>query len=353
MKKRVLICTFSMGIGGMENFLKNIVENIDKNKFELVFAINSEPEIKNNIKILENNLIKIIYVGNMRPNFFKFIKNIENILKKEGPFDVVHTNLEYQGSIVLGIAKKYGVKKRIAHSHTTNVTTGYNQLLMPLYRYLFKRNANYFLACGYKAGNYMYGKKVDFEVIKNGIDVSMFLKNNIKRKSQIKIGQIGRLSKEKNQSFSIDLLKQLHEKGYKYNLYFIGDGSNKTDLVNQVMNYDLSEYVHFLGMKHDMENWYNKFDFLLLPSLYEGVPFALLEAQCSGVFTFASNNIAEESDLGLDLIEFLPLELSKWVEKICNYNIKYLDDEKIEETFKNKGYSLYDIVARLEDIYEK
>ena len=353
MKKRILICTFSMGIGGMENFLKNIVENIDKNRFELVFAINSQPKNLNNIEILEKNSVKIIYVGNMRPNFFRYIKNIKNIFEVEGPFDVVHTNLEYQGSIVLGIAKKYGVKKRIAHSHTTNVTTGYNQLLMPLYRYLFKHNANYFLACGIKAGNYMFGKKNNFEVIKNGIDVSKFLKNNIRRESQLKIGQIGRLSKEKNQKFSIDLLMQLHKNGYRYNLYFIGDGPDKAELIKQSIDYELSEYVHFLGMKSDMENWYCQFDFLILPSLYEGVPFALLEAQSSGVFTFASNNIAEESDLGLKLIEFLPLELSKWVDKIRDFHITYLENTKIEDTIKSKGYCLYDIVAKLEDIYEK
>ena len=169
----------------------------------------------------------------------------------------------------------------------------------------------------------------------------------------MKIGQIGRLSKEKNQKFSIDLLMQLHKNGYRYNLYFIGDGPDKAELIKQSIDYELSEYVHFLGMKSDMENWYCQFDFLILPSLYEGVPFALLEAQSSGVFTFASNNIAEESDLGLKLIEFLPLELSKWVDKIRDFHITYLENTKIEDTIKSKGYCLYDIVAKLEDIYEK
>lgn len=352
MKKKVLICTFSMGIGGMENFLKNVVEKINKEKFELTFAINSEPQDKSNIIFLHEHGIKVRYVGNMRPNVFRYIKNIKKIIINEGPFDIIHTNLEYQGSIVLGVAKKYGIKKRIAHSHTTNVNVSYNKIMMPIYRLLFKKNANCFLSCGKEAGKYMFGDKIQFKIINNGINVEKFSNQNKLRTIQYKIGQIGRLNNEKNQQFSIELLRKLHSVGKYYHLYFIGDGPDKDRLMSLVAEYGLVEYVHFMGIQLNIEQLYNKFDFLLLPSLFEGLPFALLESQCSGVFTFASDNISHESDMGLKLVDFIPLEIDIWLNKILKYRINYVDTNEIRDAYRNKGFDLEGIVKELEVIYD-
>lgn len=352
MKKKVLICTFSMGIGGMENFLKNVVEKIDYSKFEVFFAINQEPEDKRYIEILKKRGVKVFYVGNMRPNPIQYIKNIKKVLKNNGPFDVVHTNLEYQGSLVLYIAKKVGVKNLIAHSHTTNVSTRYNQLLMPIYRYMFKKNSTHRLACGVEAGKYMFGNDCEFEVIKNGIDVSLFIRSNIQKEELLKIGQIGRLSPEKNQIFSINLIKKLHEKGKKYHLYFLGDGVEKDRLLLEIKKLELLDYIHFMGTQEHIEKWYSQFDFVILPSFYEGVPFALLEAQCSGTFTFASENVAKESDLDLGLVSFTRLDLDIWTKKILDFRSSFVNNSVIENSFKNQGYDLNQVINRLEVIYE-
>ena len=352
MRKKILICTFSMGVGGMENFLKNIVENIDYRKFEVFFTINEEPKDKRYIEVLQKKGVEFFYVGNMKPNPIQYIKNIKKILKDKGPFDVVHTNLEYQGAMVLFIARMEGIKHLIAHSHTTNVTTKYNKLLMPIYRYMFRKNSNYRLACGPEAGQYMFGNNCEFEIMKNGINVPLFVKQNIQKVESLKIGQIGRLSNEKNQIFSINLIKQLHKKGRMYQLYFLGDGPDKEFLLEEIKKNNLSEYIHFLGIKDNIHEWYNKFDFLVLPSLYEGVPFALLEAQCSGTFTLASNNVSRESDLNLGLIDFVQLDINIWTEKILNYKIEFVDNCKIEKKFMEEGYDLKQVICRLGEIYE-
>lgn len=352
MKKKVLICTFSMGVGGMETFLKNIVNTIDKNKFEIKFAINQEPIDKTYINILKENNIKFEYIGNVRPNPYKYLKRMNNFMMKEGPFDVIHTNLEYQGALVLMLAKKNNIKKRIAHSHTTNVTTFYNKLFMPLYRFLFRKYATTFFACGEEAGEYMFGRNINFKVIKNGIDVNKFLNFSVAEKKKLCIGQIGRLSKEKNQLFSIKIIEELHKRGKKFHLYLIGDGPERSNIEKEINEKELNSYVHLLGMQNDIAKFYHQFNIFLLPSLYEGVPYALLEAQGSSAFTFASQNVSKESDLGLGLLEFVPLDVNQWVEKILTFEERTISNDEILKTFEEKGFNLNSVIKILEVEYE-
>ena len=70
------------------------------------------------------------------------------------------------------------------------------------------------------------------------------------------------------------------------------------------------------GVTSNPAETYQTFDIFILPSIYEGFPVTLLEAQLSSIYTLASDNVTREVDLGVDKIEFLKLDSDLWADKI-------------------------------------
>lgn len=347
--KKVLISTFTMDVGGLENFLMNIVKNIDKEKFEIHFTLNQLPKNKKNLDVLNRLGVKYHVIGNLKPNPIKFCENYSKVLDVYGPFDAVHINLEQMGGIPAAIARKKGVNNRYVHTHTTNLNAFHNRILLPFYRYLINKNATGLLACGDEAGKYIFGNDKKFHVIKNGLNINEFLNDKNKVRSY-RIAQVGRLSQEKNQMFSLDLISKLDK---KYTLDFYGEGDFLDELKCYSDKIYVSNRVNFKGLATDVAKVYSKYDFIILPSLFEGVPFVLIEAQASGCHAFVSSNVSTESDLGLSLLTFLDLDVDDWVSEISEYIITKPSMESITCAFEKNGYNIISTIKVLERLYEK
>lgn len=54
---------------------------------------------------------------------------------------------------------------------------------------------------------------------------------------------------------------------------------------------NLSKYVHFLGVRDDVNKIMQTFDALLFPSLFEGLGIVLIEAQAAGIPCFTSKDV--------------------------------------------------------------
>lgn len=128
-------------------------------------------------------------------------------------------------------------------------------------------------------------------------------------------------------------------------MLIVGDGEEKENLINICKDMGIQKNVKFLGLRNDMKDIYHLFDALLMPSLYEGLPMTLLEAQSVGIPCICSNNISKESDRKLGLVNFIPLEQIKWIQVLESIKNNELSSIKIK-----KAMAEYDIINQCNDL---
>lgn len=365
-KIRVLEICHGLAPGGIESFLLNVFENIDKDKFEISFALSCEGK-----QFYEDRVIiqgaKVYHtsdlngVKNITKHFFRLIK----LLKKEGPFDVVHTNIDFFNGVNLLAAFIAGVPIRISHSHNTNSAHARSigaTLPIRIYRKIMRIIINSLstkkLGCSKDANLYMYGDKIkDSIVINNGIDFSKFNSNEqIKdldiNEKNINFITIGRMCEQKNSLFIAKIIKELVKLNNKIHLYWIGKGPQEEEIKSLINKYKLEDNITLLGSRKDVHKILNKMDFMIFPSKWEGLPVTLVEAQVSNLPCFISNNITEEADLGLCTVISLEKDEKQWAE-IINNNIKNNTFNK--EVIENKmnSFNIRNIVKDIEEIYSE
>ena len=140
----------------------------------------------------------------------------------------------------------------------------------------------------------------DWRTIPNGIEKEKFRfsetdRAEIRRKYGLEkalvIGHAGHLNKVKNQKFLVELLIELRKSG-DYRLLLLGDGPDREILTERIQELNLEKFVTITGNIEEIWKFYSAMDMFCLPSLYEGMPLALLEARSSGLPCFVSENVA-------------------------------------------------------------
>ena len=361
---RVLHVIGRMKRAGAETLLMNIYRNIDRNKIQFDFIVHDNGEYDEEILKLGGKIYRIkplSKVGEMR-----YKKQIEKILEN-GKYLIVHSHINETSGAILQVAKKCKVPVRISHAHSTGNNSN---LLYKIYKiYLKKKIPKYatdFFACSNQAAKWLFGKKAKKAVIvNNGIDTKKFEFDKTKRKEKrnefgidnetIVIGNIGRLTKTKNQEFLIDIFKELKNKKVNSKLMIVGEGKYYDELIKRVKKYKLEEDIIFTGSRNDVQDIINVFDVFVFPSQYEGLGIVLIEAQCNGMQCFASDTVPKTAKVTENL-HYISLKNNAkyWTEKIIEeYNAcPKRDINAINEVRKN-GYDIKLTTKFLEDFYEK
>ena len=361
MKKiKILEVIGSMDMGGAETFLMNILKNINLNKFQLYFLCygNKKSDYEEELKELGGIIIKI-----PRPSFniFQNIKEIKKVIKNNS-IDIVHCHTYYNSMYALIAAKECGIKKRITHSHSTK-SEEHPNILKRFYYCISKLVINFYstdlLACGDDAGKSLFFKNKKFKVINNGIILSRFYYNNILRKEKRKelqipsnykiIGHVGRFEEVKNHKFLIDLFNKYLKEHENTILLLAGDGSLHKEIELQIKKYKLESKVRLLSKRSDVNELYNVMDLFLFPSLYEGLPIVLIEAQANGVPIVASDTIDKEVNF-TDTLSFLSLKenYKRWIEEI-EQRIGIRKDNR--NLMENSKYNIKSTVKQIEQLY--
>lgn len=368
---KVLQVHGGMERGGTESVIMNWYRNIDKNEIQFDFTTMQEHRCAYDDEI-ESMGGKIIYVpprakvGNL--NHFKALYNC---IKENGPYDAVHSHMNYHGGLVALAAKLAGVKTIVCHAHNTEDVA--EQTLKRKVETTVLRNLMYscstdLLACGKEAGSFVFGKNKKFKIINNAVDIEKFKPADNKMQQEIKVlkdkydlnnklilGHIGRFNIQKNHKFIVKILRDLKKQNCDFKFLFIGDGELKEEILDSVRKEGLEENIVYLGLQGNINIWLNIMDILVFPSLFEGLPVVLVEAQSTGLPCIISNKISSDVDLGLNLVKFLSIEdgTDIWVNEIINNNMKKeCNQDKIKEQLKREGYYLQDNIKMIENIYK-
>lgn len=355
---RILHIVQKMEAGGIQAFLMNLYRNIDRNKIQFDFLVEYEEK-----EFYDDEIISLggrIYYTNFRKtlNVIKFKKTLSNILKEHPEYKIVHIHATAIGKICTDVARKSGVKTIIAHTHSNSAVKDWKYYPKILLRKLYTHGPTDFFACSEDAGKYTFKNK-KFTVIYNAIDIDKFLfkqevRENFRKELNIEdkfvIGNIGRLHKEKNQSFLIDIFYEIQKKKENAILLIVGKGPLKNELAEKVRSLGIDNKVYFLEDRKDIERIYQGIDVFVLPSFYEGLGIVAIEAQASGLPVIASTGVAKEANItdniqNIDLSE--PIDV--WVEAICKTKVKNRKD--IENIVRNSKFNIKNNAKFLQEFY--
>lgn len=347
---KVLQIVGSLGRGGAETMITNINKVAVTKGYQFDYVIHKRQSngYEELVRSLGGNIFLLDPPGKV--GIIKYIKNLKKIIENNGTYDVVHSHTDYQVFLTVIASKMAHVRKCVIHSHNTHFSY-LQKIINRICILLFRPTC---LACGQEAGKSLYGN-FKFKVINNGIFISDYHKydklkiNELREMYNIKdtdiiLGQIGRLTLQKNQEFSLKIIKKLIEKNKNYVLCLIGDGEDKEKLYKKVVELNIKNNVKFLGLQKNMPNIYHMIDMMIMPSLYEGLPVTLVEAQAAGVKSICSTNITAESDFKLGLVKFLELEETKWVAEIEEELNDFSAKPTVEDI--NKALKEYDVITQ-------
>jgi len=345
MKKKILVIIGKMQAGGVESFVTSRYPQL-ADKYLFTYAVFDNSSYIPSILYQSGEVVKIP----TPKHFFKFKKELRTLISKQ-KFDVIHSHINTLNVFPLKIGAQANIPIRICHNHsTTSLKEPLRNLIKIILKNKSKKYATHLAACSYYAGKWMYGKN-NFEIIYNSIELNKFIfdinnRRSIRQKLNISndsilVGHIGRFCTTKNQGFILKLARYLP----KYEFLLIGSGDIKKH----------NKYIDRYGMKNvriinepvDSSEYYSAFDIFILPSLYEGLGITLIEAQENGLPIIASSCICAEANV-TKTIEYLPLELSKWIDKLKSpIKRKFINLELLEQNYDLKKQN------SIEEYYKK
>lgn len=353
---RVLHIVTCMNLGGLETMIMNYYRKLDTNKIQFDFLVHRKEKSTYDEEILQKGG-KIYTVPKLNPFSIKYRNAMNGFFKKHN-YNIVHCHLDCMSSIPLSIAKKNKVKIRIAHAHSTNEEKNFKYPLKLFYKRKIKTVATDLFACGYAAGKWMFATD-SFTIMKNAIDTKKFLYNeevrlqerkNYQLQDSLVIGHVGRFNIPKNHIFIIDVFNEIIKLNKNAKLVLVGEGLLKEEIKDKVNKLNLNKNVIFIGETNRVFDILNAFDIFLFPSLWEGLPVSLIEAQAASLPCFVSENIpAEVKITELVKVISLTMDASFWAKQIVNIpNQNRLDRSK---EIKNNGYDIDGNFLELEEYY--
>lgn len=359
-----------LNFGGQEAFIINVYQKFTNKKISYTFCTPFECKNEKLKKIIKEKKDEIIYLNYEFETKFRklnLIKAAKEILKNN-KYDVIHI---HSGSIfslysVAKLAKKSGIKKVIIHSHSTGVNSLKHSIIKKITNNKLEKYVDVFLACSEEAAKWKFPDEVilqkKYKIIKNGVDIDTFKFNNDKRQkirneynieNKNVILNVGRFSKEKNQTFLIDIFNEI--KRINSNTYLIligGSGPLKEEIKNKIEENNLNQDVLILENINNVFEFLQAADTFVLPSIYEGFPVVAVEAQAAGLPIICSDSITKEACITPNC-NFLSLndDIDVWVKKISE-DLKR-KRTNYEDEIRNKGFDIKDTAKILENIYLK
>lgn len=373
MKKinRILHIFAAMDRGGAETFIMNVYRKIDRTKFQFDFVVTTDKkcEYDDEIYSLGGNIYSL--PNPSKGDYKKYKQGLIKVIQANGPYDAIHSHVHHFSGLILRIAQKENIPVRISHSHSTqdgHQTTFKRNLYRWFMRNLILKYSTNMLGCSEAASESLFGKKnmsnqrictlyngVDLEKYKDSKETRDEMKKNMHvPEDAFVIGHIGRFNEVKNHFKILDIFESIKRKNKDAYLVLVGDGPLRKEIEELAKERNLKSAIKFLGIRNDVSNILQAMDVFLMPSLYEGLPVALVEAQAAGLPCVVSDSVTLEANLNCVYFKFISLNASseEWNNAInqafekgrASWNTRY-------EAISKKGYDIDKVVKKLEKIY--
>lgn len=317
---RILLYGMSHVRGGIESYLRDFVNGAPADSFDFLcdypdIAYRAEMEAKG---------CRVHLIPPKGRNPVGHLLETRRVLKTHPEYRTVYFNLLDAGGAFTALVP-FLMRRRVAvHSHSSKAEKPrLHRLLKPL----LNREAKVCAACSKPAAAHMFTKKNQGRTlfVPNRVDAAKFRFDPLLRKQtraalglaadDICVMHVGRLSAAKNPRFLISLAKALHEATPRCTLFSAGSGDMDDEFDRTVQELGAEAAVRRLGARDDIPALLQAADAFVLPSVFEGFPIVLAEAQAAGLPCFVSDRITPEVRI-TENFTFLPIDngVAPWVE---------------------------------------
>ena len=359
----------SPGFGGIESFLFNHYQYMDTEKVRFDFltqnrALKDAEQYRNfqyEVHLLPTTADK---------NRDLFVRQVREIFGNH--YDVLHlNNCFWTGFLLEELAREAGIRKVIVHSHSTFIDEPDAKRREELYRRheevkkaFSTELATDFWACSQMAADWLFGPQIPgdrIRIIKNAIEAEKYRFDEEKRaqvrkelnlEDALVLGTVGRLSFSKNHEFLIELLKEIRKSHPKVKLLIIGEGDLRGALETQIQENGLEGAVLLLGWKSNVEDYLQAMDIFLLPSRFEGLGIAAVEAAASGLPAVVSDQVPEDVAF-TENVRHVPLELPLWTRTLEELAELSCNRGEGVEVVRAAGYDVRRQAKVLEALYQE
>ncbi len=368
-KTKIVEIIESLSDGGAQSIVKDYACLINKDEFDIVIYTIYPCEYSANYRQVVDAGVKIVSVyesygliSKVLNRLYKrkyIVKRLRSFLKDYQP-DAIHVHsvmLDYlnAASDVLGecnlfytchsLPKRYFgqghevefvAAKKLVKSHNLRFVALHNEMKEELNK-MFNVNNTVVLKNGVNFNRFDDVKESKEEIRKNiGVPKDSFV-----------IGHVGRFADMKNHTFLVDVFNQIIKRDNRCHLLLIGDGELLGTIKQKVNDLSLTDKVTFLSHRTDIPQLMKAMDVFVFPSIYEGLPVSIVEAQIAGIRTITSDSVTSECFYKSTLIPLsLSLGVDKWADTILDTSITSEYNRDINE------FNMAEVVCKLEQMYK-
>ncbi len=351
--KRMLCIVGGMNAGGAETFLMKVYRALDKTQYQMDFAVAVKEKGFYDDEILSMGG-KIFHIIPKTKGFLKNFFDIKRIVKENGYKSVLRTSQHSLSALELLAARLGGAKITIFRSSNSDTTTGnhLDQLLHKICMFMPRFFANVRIAPSTEAAEFMFGKNSVkngvAQIVCNGIDLDYYKFDDFARKkirhelgldNCFVVGHVGRFNEQKNHEFLVNVFFELQKKRNDARLLLVGKGELESKIRELCCSLGINDKVVFTGVRSDLSALYSAMDVFAFPSLYEGMPNTVIEAQACGLKCIISDRITKEADL-TSSVSYLPIkenDIQVWVNEIGNRMNRFIDIGDVPSDYDMKN----------------
>jgi len=366
-KRRVCCFCEKWESGGIESFLHNVLMRMDFSRIEVDIVAAQICESVFTAELKERG-VRFCELSGSQHKLWHNHKMFKQLLQKR-QYDVVHLHIFHGLSLYYAyLAKKAGVKIRIAHGHGSGLRQSKTKFLKLLLHNLAKRllaeNPTDYWACSGNAARFMFPESVlaqrEYTFISNGIEIEKFRFNTDIRKKARKelnidkkfvIGNVGRLSREKNQDFLLEVFARVQTQKPDSMLLLVGEGDMKAELQRKAERLKITDKVIFYGVTDRVEQLLWAMDVFVFPSQFEGLGLAMIEAQAAGLPVLCSDGVPDEAVVTSFVQKnALSAGANVWAEKILQCQTD-LDRQNVNDQLQGCGFAVDEVAKHIESFY--
>ena len=358
----IMIEGMSRELGGMEVFIMSVFRNLDMEQYKIDFIAYDERIV------CEEEIVQsgshVYHVTPRSKNISASKSELDRVFK-EKKYDVFWSHKTTISNIeALKAAKNNCVPIRIVHSHSSkNRGTGFTYMMHRLNRRVLSKYVTEFLACSYDSAKWMFGHYAEkAEIVINGVDMDkfaysrereMFMRKKLDLENVPVVGHIGRMSREKNHKFLLLIFKELLKKQKDAVLLLCGGGEMETEITESIRILGIEKNVRVLGVRNDVDDVMQVMNVFVFPSLMEGYPISLIEAQAAGLPSVVSKDVIPASIACDENMEFVSLneKPEKWAEAV--FKKLKLPRHTAPKSFVESNMNLKKMIENIEKILNR
>lgn len=367
---RVLQVLGGTGLGGAESRVMDLYRSMDRRQVQFDFAVHNtkRDHFDEEIEALGGHIYRLprfrLY------NWMSYRRAWKYFFAEHPGYTCVHGHMTSTASVYLPAAKRAGVTRTVAHARSAGTDSGMKGRLTRLMRRNLWKKADFCFACSGLAGEAVFGKRACdkglVHVIPNAIEAEKFAYNSAHRdemrdklnvKDRFVVGHVGRFNPMKNHPFLLEIFAQVRKEREDAVLILLGEGSGMDAAKEKAQQLGIADCVYFLGNQKNVADYYQAMDFLIFPSLYEGMPGTVLEAQAAGLPCLIADTITAEVQL-TELVQAMSLNASAqdWAQKAIGQlrTLSQAGDcrRSRAEDLKKAGFDVSDQARRMTAFYE-